>query len=84
MKRAALRRLGYYFMLIGLVLALLAFYLLSTTMVNCPNAGCSQGELWSIYGPYDVLLGSGVLFFAFGVVMVIASYLLPQPQVAPV
>ena len=40
---------------------------LNTTMVNCPANGCSSAVLWSIYGPYEILMWSGVALFVSGV-----------------
>jgi hypothetical protein len=60
------------------VLAALGLYGLNTTMVSCPVNGCPSAELWNIYGPYEIMMWSGLALVVSGAVMVLSSYLLPR------
>ena len=78
MQRRALRTMGLRLVVLGAILIALGLYLLNTTMVNCPANGCWSAVLWSIYGPYEVVLWSGVALVVAGVAMLIWSFMMPQ------
>ena len=78
LNRKRLRRVGLWFMVAGAVLAALGFYGLNTTVVNCPNNGCSPAVLWAIYGPYEVAIWSGAGLLVSGAGMTILSFFAPD------
>ena len=73
-----MRTLGVRLVVLGSILIALGLYLLNTTMVSCPANGCSSAEFWSVYGPYEVVLWSGVAMVAAGIVMLVWSFNMPQ------
>lgn len=74
--------MGTWLIAVGAILIVLGLYGLNTTVVNCPANGCSSSELWTIYGPYEISLWSGVILLISGIAMVMLSYFMPKPTEA--
>ena len=82
MNRDLLRRVGIWFIVLGAALIFLGLYGLNTTMVNCPGNGCSSAEWWSVFGPYEIAVWSGVALVVLGVVMLIWSFVMPAEAIS--
>jgi hypothetical protein len=78
MERSLMRKAGACLLVVGAILIVLGEYGLNTIMFACPANGCSSAVLWNAYGPYEVMLWSGVVIVVVGAVMLVLSFLTPK------
>ena len=69
MNRGIFRKLGVGFIVLGAILTVWGFYSLNSTMVACPNNGCSPADLWAIYLPYEITFWSGMVLLISGMIL---------------
>ena len=78
-----IRKIGSWFVVIGLFMTIIGLYMLNALIVMCPVNGCSQSALWQIYGLYLISFYGGQIVAGSGAVMILLSKFTGFKPIAP-